>query len=215
MRPDRAVVIGHRIVARFAARHRADAPAGEEVGPQQALRDQRGARRIGDAASGEPGRHSRCAPRRAAWRRRAPARTSRFPGTRRRPRIARQVCLLGHQACRPRVYARCGARNKPPCAWRRRRSPALPRARWRLRPIVRRHGRPRRSNPSSPDWRDPARSRANIRQSRRHRDRPGHRSNRARRGSPATVQRWFRRRRCVPDKDPRAERRAVSSSTLP
>src|SRR5262249_58751776 len=35
VRPDRSVVIGHRIVAGFAQRDGADAPAGEEMRPQQ------------------------------------------------------------------------------------------------------------------------------------------------------------------------------------
>src|SRR5947207_14956855 len=43
MRPDRAVVIGHRIVAGLAQRHRADAPAGEEMRSHQIGGDLAGA----------------------------------------------------------------------------------------------------------------------------------------------------------------------------
>ena len=43
MRPDRAVVVGHRVVARLGRGDRPDSPAGEEGGPQELLRDRRGA----------------------------------------------------------------------------------------------------------------------------------------------------------------------------
>ena len=50
VRPDRTVVIGHRIVARFAARHGADAPAGEKMRPHQIGGDHAGAIFAHDAA---------------------------------------------------------------------------------------------------------------------------------------------------------------------
>ena len=43
VRPDRAVVIGHRIVARLAARHGADTPAREKMRPHQVGGDEAGA----------------------------------------------------------------------------------------------------------------------------------------------------------------------------
>ena len=49
VRPDRAVVIGHRIVAHFTARHGPDPPAGEEARAQQPVRDQFRAVRPRDA----------------------------------------------------------------------------------------------------------------------------------------------------------------------
>src|SRR5579864_976383 len=41
--PDRSVMIGHRIVTRLSLRHRANAPAGEEVRPHQTRGDEAGA----------------------------------------------------------------------------------------------------------------------------------------------------------------------------
>src|ERR1700733_10817225 len=40
MRPDRAVMIRHRVITGLAARNGADAPAGEEMRPHQIGRDQ-------------------------------------------------------------------------------------------------------------------------------------------------------------------------------
>ena len=82
VRPYRAVVIRHRIVARLAARQRADAPAAEAVAVEQRAGD--APRAVGRRDAGEQARGRRwtCARGRDAWRRRGPARRCRGRRTR-------------------------------------------------------------------------------------------------------------------------------------
>ena len=193
VRPDRAVVIRHRIVARLAARDGADAPAREELRAEQVVRDLGRALRPRDAGEQHlPGiRGARRGT--AACRRRARAHRCSISGHQNAAsKRSRELCGLRVRACAP-------ARSRPSC--RAQRAATLlggidvalhlgERDRPFGEPAVGVEDRVVRILPALVG--EPLLGRrGSIRRSRRDRDRPDRRSRRARPRSRATA------RRCV------------------
>ncbi len=180
MRPDRAVVIRHRVVPGFRRADGADAPAAEYRRREERERNALGA--LGRGNTGEQDlsgvrRDHPAGPLCAVQRERvcgkilAPELRFEF--------LAQGLCLRGEPA------ARCGCPAPRPArrrgVWRRIRRPGLRTARSGLPPGGRLDGRLRRRNPSILDSRDPPSSGDDIRRNRRRR---GRRSDRSRRAPP-------------------------------
>ena len=151
VRPDRAVVIRHRVVARLALADRPDAPAREHPVAHHRVGDATGALGRRDAAHQtlpRVRRHDAARPLVAVERQRVRRRGRRTRSAASKDQaqalgVAAQGCARARRRpARPRARRRA--------SWRHRRSPAPRRAPPGLRPACRRHGTSRRASPSSP-----------------------------------------------------------------
>ena len=152
VRPDRAVVVGHRIVARFGRSDRPDAPASEEVRAQQLLSDRRRSFLRDDA-----GEQQLTGIGRAHSARTLPAieRERIGPDVFAPERLFEANPEIFSRALQARRRVWRGRWRRPSslrAASRRRRNPEPRRARLGPPDRCRRRGRSNRRNPSTPGW---------------------------------------------------------------